>query len=117
MSERNCKECTHYNACREWYGHEKGMPNYAVDIECGYYEQITSDAVSSAAGEYAWHDLKGNPSDLPKEDGEYWVHGIWGSGKRAEGGCFFRVDVGYFDAAWNFNIIAWRKVEPFQEKE
>lgn len=55
---------------------------------------------------YDWHDLRKNPEDYPKKSGLYWIHGIWGSGKHAEGECEFSIDDGYFRAAWNFNVIA-----------
>jgi len=36
---KNCKNCIHYLVCRDWYGHEKGMPNYAEDIDCPHYKE------------------------------------------------------------------------------
>lgn len=39
---KDCKKCIHYEACRDWYGSENGMPNYSEDIECKNY--LTTDS-------------------------------------------------------------------------
>ena len=44
---------------------------------------------------------------LPKKDGSYLVSGKWGSGKESVGDCEFSVEDGYFQTAWNFDVIAW----------
>ena len=44
---------------------------------------------------------------FPEEDGRYLVSGVWLSGKKAVGECDFSVSDGYFDACWNFNVLAW----------
>lgn len=44
---------------------------------------------------------------LPKEDGSYLVSGKWGSGKESVGDCEFSVEDGYFQTAWNFDVLAW----------
>ena len=52
---------------------------------------------------------------LPKEDGSYWVSGKWGSGKESVGDCEFSVEDGYFQTAWNFDVLAWMPLpEPFK---
>lgn len=66
---------------------------------------------------YKWHDLRKNPEDMPNDDGLYWIHGIWGSGKHAEGECEYYVHDGYFRTSWNFNVIGWKKVDPFEESD
>lgn len=45
---------------------------------------------------------------LPKENGNYLVSGVWGSGKKTVGDCEFLVSDGYFDVCWNFNVLAWQ---------
>ena len=53
---------------------------------------------------------------LPKEDGNYLVSGKWESGKESVGDCEFSVEDGYFQTAWNFDVLAWRKLpEPYKE--
>jgi hypothetical protein len=44
---------------------------------------------------------------MPKEDGNYLISGVWGSGKEAVGDCDFSVNDGYFRTAWNFDVLAW----------
>ncbi len=52
---------------------------------------------------------------LPKEDGSYLVSGKWGSGKESVGDCEFSVEDGYFQTAWNFNVLAWMPLpEPWK---
>ena len=52
---------------------------------------------------------------LPEEDGSYLVSGKWGSGKESVGDCEFSVEDGYFQTAWNFDVVAWMPLpEPFK---
>lgn len=52
---------------------------------------------------------------LPKEDGNYLISGVWGSGKEAVGDCDFSVNDGYFRTAWNFDTLAWMPLpEPYE---
>ena len=52
---------------------------------------------------------------LPKEDGNYLVSGKWESGKESVGDCEFSVEDGYFQTAWNFDVLAWRELpEPYK---
>ena len=52
---------------------------------------------------------------LPEEDGSYLVSGKWGSGKESVGDCEFSVEDGYFQTAWNFDVLAWMPLpEPFK---
>ena len=52
---------------------------------------------------------------LPKEDGSYLVSGKWGSGKESVGDCEFSVEDGYFQTAWNFDVLAWMPLpEPYK---
>ena len=52
---------------------------------------------------------------LPKEDGNYLVSGKWGSGKESVGDCEFSVEDGYFQTAWNFDVLAWMPLpEPYK---
>ena len=53
---------------------------------------------------------------LPKEGGNYLVSGKWESGKESVGDCEFSVEDGYFQTAWNFDVLAWRELpEPYKE--
>lgn len=52
---------------------------------------------------------------LPKEDGNYLVSREMGSGKESVGDCEFSVEDGYFQTAWNFDVLAWRELpEPYK---
>lgn len=52
---------------------------------------------------------------LPKEDGSYLVSGKWESGKESVGDCEFSVEDGYFQTAWNFDVLAWMPLpEPYK---
>ena len=52
---------------------------------------------------------------LPKKDGSYLVSGKWWSGKESVGDCEFSVEDGYFQTAWNFDVLAWRELpEPYK---
>ena len=52
---------------------------------------------------------------LPKEDGTYLVSGKWGSGKESVGDCEFSMEDGYFQTAWNFDVLAWMPLpEPYK---
>lgn len=52
---------------------------------------------------------------LPKENGSYLVSGKWGSGKESVGDCEFSVEDGYFQTAWNFDVLAWCELpEPYK---
>lgn len=53
---------------------------------------------------------------LPEEDGSYLVSGKWGSGKESVGDCEFSVEDGYFQTAWNFDVLAWMPLpEPYKK--
>ena len=54
-----------------------------------------------------WNVIR-SKEDLPKESGKYLVSGVWESGKEQVEDCEFNVEDGYFDACWNFNVIAWK---------
>ena len=54
---------------------------------------------------------------LPDKDGTYQVSGVWESGKEQVGECVFYVDDGYFQASWNFDVIAWKSLpEPYKKE-
>ena len=54
---------------------------------------------------------------LPKEDGSYLVSGKWGSGKESVGECEFSVEDGYFQTAWNFDVLAWMPLPETYKEE
>ena len=68
---------------------------------------------------YRWHDLRKNPEDLPKEDGDYivWYKPINPVYKGAKV-MFYSVKTGWV-AGKNRKggIIAWRENEPFEKAE
>ena len=53
-----------------------------------------------------WHDLRKNPNDLPKENGEYWCK--WEDGSYSTGHYF--QDNGFGDY-----VIAWCEIPKFEE--
>lgn len=93
--------------------------------KCSYSETGCSDCqiiadmhkLKKKADKYGWHDLRKNPEDMPNDDGLYWIHVVWESGKHAEGECDYSVEDGYFDTVWNAHVIAWKKVDPFEVGE
>ena len=44
---------------------------------------------------------------MPDESDSYLVSGKWSSGKEVVGDCYFNVEDGYFQTAWNFDVLAW----------
>lgn len=71
------------------------------------------DAQPTANSEPHWIPVT---ERLPKENGSYLVSGKWGSGKESVGDCKFSVEDGYFQTAWNFDVLAWMPLlEPFKE--
>ena len=43
----------------------------------------------------------------PNESDSYLVSGKWSSGKVAVGECEYSSEDGYFQTAWNFDVLAW----------
>lgn len=58
-----------------------------------------------AEGKYKWHDLRQDPNDLPKENGEYWCK--WEDGSYSTGHYF--QDNGFGDY-----VIAWCELPKFE---
>ena len=106
---------------------------YHYDAEVDYYvyddtsrvdeilqlNKVVSNALEKA-DKYRWHDLRKNPDDLPKADGnsesEYVLVMIgtpeWNSWEQA----YYKYD----DMMWSTydqNVFAWRYIEPFKEEE
>lgn len=55
---------------------------------------------------------------LPETSGTYLVSGMWESGRVAVGDCEYTSYDGYFNTAWNFDVLAWMLLpEPYQESE
>ena len=53
---------------------------------------------------------------MPKKNGSYIVSGVWESGKKMVGECEYDVKDGYFDACWNFSVLAWMTLpKPYEE--
>ena len=44
---------------------------------------------------------------VAQKSGEYIVSGKWASGKVAVGSCDYSKTDGYFQTAWNFDVLAW----------
>lgn len=52
---------------------------------------------------------------LPETSGTYLVSGMWESGRVAVGDCEYSNYDGYFNTAWNFDVIAWCELpEPYR---
>lgn len=62
------------------------------------------------ADKYAWHNLRKTPTDLPRENGMYWV-------------CVEGFDTKYTSTYWDgyvwwgYSVIAWKEIAPFVEEE
>lgn len=112
-----CKGCN-YLVPGDGFASECTADGKCFNAKIMAIEALNKQAIrEKTIDKYRWHDLRKNPDDLPDDEREYWVHGVWGSGKVSEGGCVFKKDDGYFDACWNFNVTAWREIEPFDEEE
>lgn len=98
----------------------KKHADWLMDPPSGVVQNTIADAILTAVDElsryeYRWHNLKMEPDDLPEEDGNYWVHGHWASGKEAEGEAEYKTADKRFRTSWYFTVDAWKKVEPFKE--
>ena len=92
---------------KEWIGNAYGIPQ---DINTKIAEAIIN--AEPCQPEPHWIPVT---ERLPKEDGNYLVSGKWGSGKKSVGDCEFSVEDGYFQTAWNFDVLAWMPLpEPFK---
>lgn len=93
----------------------------------GGARKLMEDA-PDAESKYAWHDLRKNPEDLPKDVGNSYVvcyklwnelhYGIFGyrTSFDFKGVHFCSYDSEYGDAVID-DAIAWREIEPFMEGE
>ena len=54
---------------------------------------------------------------LPETSGSYLVSGIWASGRVAVGDCEYSSYDGYFNTAWNFDVLAWMPLPKPYEAE
>lgn len=92
----------------------------------GLERRIQEQAISDKTGDkYRWHDLRKNPTDIPKDSGDYlccvefreeyysekleneycvveWYNGKWYTGETI----YYGIDV-----------IAWKEIEPFEVTE
>ena len=81
-------------------------------ITLGDFNKMVEPLNSEAQSEPHWIPVT---ERLPKEDGSYLVSGKWGSGKESVGDCEFSVEDGYFQTAWNFDVLAWMPLpEPYK---
>ena len=44
---------------------------------------------------------------MPDESDSYLVSGEWSSGNVAVGDCEYSSEDGYFQTAWNYDVLAW----------
>lgn len=62
------------------------------------------------ADKYGWHNLRKNPTDLPRENRMYWV-------------CVEGFDTKYTSTYWDgyvwwgYSVIGWKEIESFEEVE
>ena len=71
--------------------------------------------LSSAQPEQRWIPCS---ERLPETSGTYLVSGMWESGRVAVGDCEYTSYDGYFNTAWNFDVLAWMPLpEPYREGE
>ena len=69
------------------------------------YQEFWAEGVKYGRKE-KWHDLRKDPNDLPKENGEYWCK--WEDGSYSTGHYF--QDNGFGDY-----VIAWCELPEFEE--
>ena len=77
--------------------------------------KMTIENMPSAQPEPRWIPCS---ERLPETSGTYLVSGMWESGRVAVGDCEYTSYDGYFNTAWNFDVLAWMLLpEPYQESE
>lgn len=85
------------------------------DSICGQQAIDALCELPSAQPEQQWIPCK---TRLPEESGTYLVSGKWGSGKVDVGDCVYLKEDGYFDTAWNFDVLAWMQLpESYKEED
>ena len=91
-----CKTCT-FDTCRH-----NALQTCAIkeSLKQAYLDGHTEGRKEK------WHDLRKNPNDLPKENGEYWCK--WEDGSYSTGHYF--QDNGFGDY-----VIAWCELPKFEE--
>lgn len=92
------------------FPHDKIGAKEAIDI---------SIEVMEKAEKYRWHDLRKNPDDLPKENGDYivWyqaVNNVYNGAKVM----FYSTGGGWLAGRTRKEegVIAWREIEPFERE-
>lgn len=63
---------------------------------------------------YRWHDLRKDPRDLPREDGEYMIVYRW-KGNKTGVTVETYLHVDGFHTPPDYPCIAWRETDPFTE--
>lgn len=108
------EEIEKQNGFEKWY-----YKKYPVTLNIGeeYRLEQMNDCFNAGAKwgmEHAieWHDLRKDPNDLPKENGEYWC-------KLENGHYDFRIyylDSLFYKSHWEeLGIIAWCELPKFEE--
>lgn len=87
----------------------------AVIDQCGL--ETAHDLIEelpSAQSEQRWIPCS---ERLPETSGSYLVSGMWESGRVAVGDCEYSSYDGYFNTAWNFDVLAWMPLPKPYEAE
>lgn len=64
------------------------------------------------AGRPQWHDLRKDPNDLPKKNGEYWAY-MSSYGNKIKRALVW--ENGVFDNMYDATILAWCEIPQFKE--
>lgn len=93
----------------------------AIDVVDKYFKMIELNgdicidgliSLPSAQPEQRWIPCS---ERLPETSGTYLVSGMWESGRVAVGDCEYSSYDGYFNTAWNFDVLAWMLLpEPYE---
>lgn len=92
----------------------------ATEVSKEAFEQFIIPTLSNAE-KYRWHDIRKNPDDLPKEEGEYIVCEDYGFGKEYKSLPYMHSEEFneyYWLVGWKEKeaLIAWKEIEPFEEE-
>lgn len=82
-----------------------------AELLCEYTKVVYLDGM--AEGKPKWHDLREDPNDLPKENGEYWCK--LSNGLYLE--CTYDYELEFWFGKTQRKIIAWCEFPKFKEKE
>ena len=99
MFEKEAEEYANKNVPTDTFGY-RSLDDVHYDVRQAYLDGHTEGRKEK------WHDLRKNPNDLPKENGEYWCK--WEDGSYSTGHYFQENGFGDY-------VIAWCELPKYEE--